>query len=65
MRSQVSDSEYYAFPDALRDGGAVNTVLAVTYLVREFPNLRAGDAKAICADWRATYHERRTRPVRS
>ena len=39
-------------------------VLAATYLVREFPNLRAEEAKAICADWRATYHERRTRPVR-
>ena len=27
-------------------------------------NLRAEEAKAICADWRATYHERRTRLVR-
>ena len=64
MRSLVPDREYFAFLDALRDGGEVNTVLAATYLVREFPNLRPEEAKAICVDWRATYHERRTRPVR-
>ena len=64
MRSLVSDSDYFTFLDALRDGGEVNTVLAATYLVREFPNLRAEEAKAICADWRATYHEGCTRPVR-
>ena len=39
-------------------------MLASSYLVREFPSLRAEEAKAICADWRATYHEMRTRPVR-
>ena len=64
MRSLVSDNEYFAYLDALRDGGEVNTVLAATYLVREFPNLWAEEAKAICADWRATSHERRTRPIR-
>ena len=63
MRSLVSDGEYFAFLDALRDSGEVNTVLAASYLVREFPNLRAEEAKAICVDWRATYHERRTRPM--
>jgi hypothetical protein len=61
LRSLVSDSEYFAFLDALRDSGEVNTVLAASYLVREFPGLRAEEAKAICAGWRATYHERRTR----
>ena len=61
MRSLKPDSDYFAFLDALRDGGAVNTVLAAVYLVREYPNLRVEEAKAICADWRATYHERRTR----
>ena len=64
MRSLAPDSEYFAFLDALRDSGGVNTVLAATYLAREFPNLRAEEAKAICADWRATYHERRTRLIR-
>ena len=65
MRSLAPDSEYFAFLDALRDRGEVNTVLAASYLVREFPNLRAEEAKAFCADWRATYHERRARPTSS
>lgn len=64
MRSLRPDSEYFAFLDELRDGGAVNTVLSAAYLVREYPELRAEEAKAICADWRATYHERRTRAAR-
>ena len=63
MRSLATDSEYFAFLDALRDSGEVNTILAATYLVREFPNLRADEAKVVCANWRATYHERRTRPT--
>ena len=58
MRSQVLDKEHFAFLDALRDGGGVNTMLAATYLVREYPNLRAEEGKAVCADWWATYHER-------
>ena len=76
MRSLNPDSEYFEFLDELRDNGAVNTVLAAAYLVREFPGLRSEEAKAICTpralcrslcslgrvDWRATYHERRTRP---
>ena len=65
MRSLKPDSEYFTFLDELRDSGTVNTVLAASYLVREFPGLRAEEAKAICADWRATYHERRTRPTAS
>ena len=65
MRSLNPDAERFAFLDALRDSGEVNTMLAVSYLVREFPGLRAEEAKAICADWRATYHERRTRPTAS
>jgi len=63
MRSLNSDAEYFTFLDELRDSGTVNTVLAASYLIREFPGLRAEEAKAICADWRATYHERRTRPT--
>ena len=63
MRSLASDSDYFAFLDSLRDSGEVNTVLAASYLVREYPHLRAEEAKAICADWRSTYHERRTRPA--
>ena len=63
MSSLKPDAEYFAFLDALRDSGEVNTMLAVSYLVRELPGLRAEEAKAICADWRATYHERRTRPT--
>lgn len=65
MRSLNPDAEYFAFLDALRDSGEVNTMLAVSYLVREFPGLRAEEAKAICADWRATHHERRARPTAS
>ena len=75
MRSLVADSECFAFLDDLAASGTVNTVLAASYLVREFPGLRVEEAKAICtpralcrslrslarADWRATYHERRTR----
>lgn len=63
MRSLNPDAEYFAYLDELRDSGTVNTVLAASYLVREFPGLRAEEAKAICADWQATYHERRTRPT--
>lgn len=64
MRSLAPDSEYFAFLDLLRDSGEANTVLAASYLVREYPHLRTEEAKAICADWRETYHERRARPVR-
>ena len=65
MRSLVADSEYFAFLDELRDSGTVNTVLAASCLVREFPNLRAEEAKPTGADWRATYHERRPRKAAS
>ena len=64
MRSLAPDSEYFALLDALRNSGEVNTVLAASRLVREHPHLRAEEAKAICADWWAAYHERRARPVR-
>ena len=30
-------------------------------LIRKYPELGADEAKAICAEWRATYHERRAR----
>ena len=39
MRSLNPDAEYFAFLDALRDSGEVNTMLAVSYLVREFLSL--------------------------
>ena len=77
MGGFYGDGEYFAFLDALhpkgtlslaalaraRDGGQANTVLAASLLVREFPGLRPEEARAVCADWRATYHERRTRPA--
>lgn len=63
MRSLKPDSEHFAFPDALREASGVSTMLAATYLVWEYPNLRAEEAKAVCANWQA-YHERRTRPTR-
>lgn len=38
-----------------------NSVLAPVSLMEAFPGLRAEEARAVCNDWRATYHERRTR----
>lgn len=64
MRSMYPDADYFAFLDGLRDAGEMNTVLAPVALIGEFPGLRAEEAKAVCADWRATYHERRTRRAR-
>ena len=55
------DAEYFAFLDGLRDAGEMNTVMSPVALIDEFPGLRPEEAKAVCADWRATYHERRTR----
>lgn len=49
MRSLVPDGDHFAFLDALRDSSVVNTVLVATYLLREYPTLRAEEAKAICA----------------
>ena len=40
----------FFFLDALRDGRVVNTVLVAVYLVRECPNLRVEEARAIRAD---------------
>ena len=58
------DKRYLAFLDALRDRGDVSTVMAPVELIREFPELGADEARAVCAEWRATYHERRGRPAR-
>ena len=55
MRSMRPDSEYSAFLDELRDSGTANTVLAASYLVREFPTLRAEEAKAICVGQEAAH----------
>lgn len=61
MRNMYPDAAYYEFLDELRDSGEVSTVLAPVALMGEFPNLRAEEAKAVCVDWRGTYHERRFR----
>lgn len=61
MRNMYSDADYFAFLDELREKGEMNTVLAPVALIDHFPGLRPEEAKAVCADWRATYHERRTR----
>lgn len=61
MGETNADGKYFAFLDALRDRGDVNTVMAPVELIREFPGLGADEAKAICAEWRATYHECRAR----
>ena len=58
MRSLIPDEKYFGFLDGLRERGGVNIVLAPNALIREFPNLRSEEAKAICADWRATYRQR-------
>lgn len=63
MRSMQPDAEYFAFLDEMSEKGEVSTVMAPMALMEEFPGLRVEEAKAVCADWRATYHERRTRPA--
>ena len=65
MRNMYPDADYFAFLDGLRDAGEMSTVMAPVALIKEFPGLRPEEAKAVCADWRATYHERRTRRSRS
>ena len=60
MRSLIPDKDYFAFLDNLRESEGVSMVHAPGALVSEFPTLRSEEAKAICADWRRTYHERRT-----
>ena len=56
-------NEYFAFLNAPMDFGEVSMALAASCLVRERPHLRDEEAKAICADWLAAYHECRTRPT--
>lgn len=62
MRNMFPDTEYFAFLDKLRESGEENSVMAPLHLINEFPGLRREEAKAVCADWRATYHERHWRP---
>lgn len=64
MRNMYPDADYFAFLDEMREKGEMSTVLAPVALIEEFPGLRPEEAKAVCADWRATYHERRTRPTK-
>ena len=64
MRSIHLDAEYFAYLDEMRRTGDFNTVMAPVMLMDAFPGLRAEEAKAVCADWRATYHERHGCPAR-
>ena len=63
MRNMYPDSEYFEHLDGLRRSGEWNSVLAPVSLMEAFPGLRAEEARAVCNDWRATCHERRTRPA--
>ncbi|WP_124060509.1 hypothetical protein [Gordonibacter sp. Marseille-P4307] len=62
MRNMFPDTERFAFLNKPRESGEESSAMAPPYLVNEFPGLRREEAKAVCADWRATYHERHTRP---
>lgn len=53
MRSLYPDSSYFEFLDDLCANQAINVVLIPSLLVREFPLLRAEEAKAVYADWYA------------
>lgn len=64
MRSMYADAEYFAFLDGLRVKGEMNTVMVPAALMNKFPDLRAEEAKVVCADWRAAYYERHSRIVR-
>ena len=57
MRNMYPDSEYFEHLDGLRRSGEWNSVLAPVSLMEAFPGLRAEEARAVCNDWRATYHE--------
>jgi len=61
MRCDNPDVIYFGYLDGLRDRGEESTMLAPILLLKEFPCLHPEEAKAVCADWRATYHERHTR----
>ncbi len=62
MRSLFSDRDYFAFLDAACADQDISIALIPALLVREFPLLRAEEAKAIYADW---YAQRRQRNVPS
>ncbi len=49
--------------DGLRRSGEWNSALAPVSLMEAFPGLRAEEARAVCNDWRAAYHERRAHPA--
>ena len=57
MRNMYPDAEYFEHLDGLRRSGEWNSVLAPVSLMEAFPGLRAEEARAVCNDWRATYHE--------
>ena len=52
MRSLVSDRAYFEFLDKMRGENTSSTFEASVHLVREFPNLKREEAKAIYLDWR-------------
>ena len=56
MRNMYPDSEYFKHLDELRLSGEWNSVLAPVSLMDAFPGLRADETRAVCNDWRATYH---------
>ena len=64
MRSIYPDVEYFAYLDEMRNSGEFDTVMAPVALMEEFPGLRAEEAKAVCADWRATRRKRNARFAR-
>ena len=61
MRYLIADSYYFDFLDNLRTRGDAHAAHAPGELLREFPNLRSEEARAIFADWRASYHDRHSR----
>ena len=64
MRSLVSDRRYYAFLNGMRDETLRHTELVIADLIKEFPHLRAEEAKAVWQDWRLSrMPDKRKTPV--
>ena len=52
MRSLQSDYAYFQFLDEARGEQTASPLTASLCLIREFPNLRREEAKAVFLDWR-------------
>lgn len=52
MRSLVSDTIYYCFLDKERGHETASSLSATHLLMREFPNLKREEAKAVFQDWK-------------